>query len=158
MRIVFSVILSTLFFSCSPDFTFSKHAKIKSLGVKLSYNDALYPQLEQDYKNALHDFILRYNTERHSFKLREVDNMDSSALELNVKDVKLVTRGQQATALGLQAGSFVAIGVFAPIFLATAAVPYMIFTSFLPYNRTTIEAKLSSDIAYHVSKARYFRI
>lgn len=131
-----------LFSQCTPQLSLQEGKRIEQLGVCLVFAEDVPQEFQEQFETALDDYILKYNTQPHAFKLTECQ--DESSMLLRVENVQYTNAGQRAAGAAVSAIGLVGV----PVAMVSAGLPYYFFFYYFPTNQTHTTLALSSDIAH----------
>ncbi|MBX9783571.1 MAG: hypothetical protein K2X48_09785 [Chitinophagaceae bacterium] len=138
-----SCALLMVFTSCKgPQQLLKPEAKIDTLNLQLDMRLVQVYEYRAAIEKKMQKFVDVYNTESHPFKLSLNSGSITSVCNLDIMRAKFVSKKQSNLHL---AYSVAGVGTFATL-LATG-FPVPVGWVFIPRARTTLEPKLSSDIA-----------
>jgi hypothetical protein len=96
MRKYIYLIFILTFASCfSTRYQLRPETNIEKLSICVTYSELVTDKVKRNFDKTISDFILRYNTEQHEFKLTLCDDSTISAMKIYVRETDLVTVGDQ---------------------------------------------------------------
>jgi hypothetical protein len=123
-----------------------KDVKIDVLGVNLLVNPTVSSYISSELQRELDDFMMAYNAENHSFRVKRTDDCTTSCLQLKVYDVQLVSPEKQTTGVLISL-----LGFSMPFVLASSNSPIIATFWYFPRAGSVSEVSLSNDINYNTA-------
>lgn len=116
--------------------------QIEELGVCLTFAPNVPAEFQEQFEESLDQYIVKYNSEAHAFKLTECQ--DNSSLQLRIEDVKYTTSTDRATGIVVSALGLVAL----PAVLVSSGAQFIAAFYYFPNNFTLATTAFSNDIAH----------
>ncbi|MCX2738887.1 hypothetical protein [Pontibacter anaerobius] len=141
---VFLPLCLLLFAQCTPARRLSLQdgKRIEQLGVCLVFADDVPTEFQEQFENTLEDYMMRYNTQPHAFKLTEC--RDESSMLLRVEHVQYTNAGERAAGVAVSAIGLIGV----PVAMVSAGLPFYAFFYYFPSNQTQAILALSNDIGH----------
>lgn len=146
MKHLLIVTICALFTSCvsnKSNYYLNPEARIETLSICLSYSEQIDSDVQKSFENVISDEIIRFNHEKHKFKLSKCNDSTFRSLNINVNKTKFVTNQNRiASALISLAG----LGV--TFWMYYTNPPILITFWHIPETKTETYFSLSSDLTY----------
>lgn len=129
--------------SCAPNlFNLDKKTNVRAVGIHLTFDQSVPPEVQTTLANNLDGFVKRYNSESHLLKTFVSDKPDSSSITVYVLETRLVSKGQQ------WAGTAVSLaGLSLPFVMVASGAQFAIFFYYFPRVNSPAQLTISNDIA-----------
>ena len=141
-----SILLTiVLMYSCAPTMKLAKNANPKTINVCINYSPDIDELSIEKYNLVLKEFMTKYNSKSHSFKLESCANEDSSSLKINFTKNYLVSPGTQALGILVTvAGALTFASTLSSSSKGRSS--FIMWFYYIPHNSTMATLKLSDDI------------
>ncbi|OKL39422.1 hypothetical protein [Pontibacter flavimaris] len=116
--------------------------KIDALGVCLVFAEDVPPQFQEQFETTLEEYMSRYNSQPHAFKLTECQ--DENAMLLRIEHVQYTDAGQRAAGAAVSAAGLIGV----PVAMVSAGLPFYLAFWYFPTNQTQATLALSNDIGH----------
>jgi hypothetical protein len=147
MKKLILLILIGLLSSCvTVKYNLRPEKRIETLSICMDYTMSVPSAVQNTFNNTLSDFILKYNSVPHAFRLSACNDASKSSLRIYVRQTKLISTGEQV----ISTIATVA-GLALPFILIAANAPFIVAFYYLPNNISFLVYSLSQDLTTNVT-------
>lgn len=144
MRTSMAVVLAlTLLCACTTQkLVLHPAAAISQLSICVDYGPSVPATMQLRFDQSLDDFMVRYNSRPHPFRLTTCQDAETSALRLYVAETRLVSAQQQTTGIIVSA-----VGLSLPFLMIGFNAPFYLDFYYFPRDVSQTSVSLSEDIS-----------